>query len=311
MSQPQNTFEQIVQAIEKSTQHLYPMWMMNTRENVNLAKDGDSLDKIFARPAVNRALIVGRGPSLLKYRHPQLLCEHPFPGVVVSSDGALPLLQERGIYPNFSVTVDGSPIIEKWYQNPAVMTEAIMPITAHPATVKAAMEKGYHLYWFIPELDSGETKRGITEILQMMTLGAKNTTGISRLNGAGCSGLCSFVFAAIILRAKEIVLVGMDNGYPHDTPLPELHYHHKILESCGYDPNKAASCYSIVYSKDWDQYCIVDPVFESYRRCFEGLAAAAKQMGIKIINCTEGGCLVADGVSCLPLEAYLSEAMGA
>lgn len=267
--------------------------MSNWAVNLSTARRGLSLDKIFREPPVEKVLIVGRGPSLQANNHVEVLAENldRFKGVIVASDGALPLLQEAGVNPDYSVTVDGNPIISKWYQNKTLGTcRVILPLTVHPSTFHACMYNKYKVYWWIPELDT-ENFKGSTSLLQLQTVCEENSTGISRMNGAGNCGLASIVFAATILRAKEICLIGMDNGYRQDTPIEQLHYHDSILRGSGFNVEQVAKLYKIYYTPAIEQYCVVDPVFEIYKRTFAALANQTLRLGVKLVNATEGGCL--------------------
>ena len=300
-------FNQAVKQVEANTVSLYPLWMQNWAVNLGNARHGRSLDKIFSQPPCERVLVVGRGPSLRK--NIDVLAEKGFKGTIVSSDGALPLLQDRGVSPQFSVTVDGSPLIAKWYdaENDG-RCRAILPVTAHPSVFNKCIRNAYSVHWYIPELDS-ENFKGATVLLQLQTVGEANPTGVSRMNGAGNCGLAAIVFSYSILRAKQIVLIGMDGGYPPDTPLSELHYHDNIFKACGMDPAAAAQLYKVLYVPSMGQYCIVDPVFEVYRKTFSMLAKQLSQEGVRITNSTEGGCLVEEGVQVERLATILATSL--
>lgn len=305
---PPDQFEAAVNQVNKNTvTGLYPLWMDNWAHNLQLARAGDSLDKLYQRPSSGRVLIVGRGPSIKKYGHLDMLRKHPFPGHIIASDGAVPLLAERGIVPYLSMTVDGSEIIAKWFTGPTAKIgsklKAVLPLTAHPKTVNAARKIGAHIYWYIPELDQ-EPLKGVTEALQLQTYSPSNPTGISRSNGAGNCGLAAVVLANSILRAKEVVMIGMDSGYPPDTPLEECHYHEGMLRSCGYDAQQVARLYRMYHHPEL-KYTVVDPVFEIYRRTFLTIAKAYRSAGVKIVNCTEGGCLFDESVAIMKFRNYL------
>lgn len=302
-------FEAATQAVSKNTlSGLFPMWMENWASNLQTAKLGESLDKLFQRPPAESVLVVGRGPSIKKFGHLDLLRRHPFPGQVIASDGALPLLLARRVFPYLSMTVDGSEVIAKWFTDPATVkygskVSAILPVTVHPKTVEACRKAGVHIYWYIPELDQ-EPMKGVTETLQLQTYSKANPTGLSRSNGAGNCGLAAIVIACSILRAKEVVLIGMDGGYPPDTPLEECHYHNGMLRSCGYNPEQILKLYRM-YHHEQLGFTVVDPVFELYRRTFMELAKGAAKSNVTVVNCTEGGCLWADGVKVMPFSEYL------
>lgn len=308
---PPDQFEAATQVVQKNTASLYPLWMKNWADNLETARHGDSLDVLYKQPPCEKALIVGRGPSLMKNNHVELLKRRPFKGKIVASDGALPLLAERLICPDFSMTVDGSEVLTKWFVGPTQKIgpklKAVLPVTANSKVVRACQATGAHIFWYIPILDDVSMNiSGVTESLQLQTVSAKNTGGLSRLNGAGNCGLASIVFAVQILRAKEVVLIGMDSGYDINTKLEDLHYHKVLMKSLRYDGAAVAKLYRIYYTPSIGKYCIVDPVFETYRRIFLQLAKQAAEVGTKIVNCTEGGCLYDDGIDAMPFEKYLA-----
>lgn len=300
-------FDEAVKQVANNTEALFPLWMLNWAENLQEARFGDSLDKLYQRQPSERVLVVGRGPSLKKHNHLDLLEKYPFNGEIVASDGALPLLAERGIVPYLSMTVDGNVVIAKWFDGPTARlgskVKAVLPVTVNPKTVNAIRKLGGHIYWYVPEIDSDSFK-GLTRALQLQTLSPKNQTGLSRHNAAGCCGLSAMVLAATILRAKEICLIGMDNGYLPETPLGELHYHDNVLKAVGYSAEQAAKFYRI-YEHPLLGCSIVDVVFEVYRRGFQSLAKQIGNMGIRLYNATGGGCLVEEGVRIIDFEEYL------
>jgi len=308
-------FENAVKQVDSNTaNYLYPMWMDNYAHNLKTARNGDSFDKIYIKNPPKRVLVVGRGPSLFKHNPINLMVKRKFPGVILASDGALPELAKRRIIPEYSMTVDGSPIIKKWYNPPEVgrigsKTSALLPITVHPSTAKACQDNGVKIYWWLPYLENGETFKGITDILQMQTHTKRNPTGISRHNGCGNCGLSAIWFAKTILRTEEIVLVGMDGGYPWDTKIEALHYHENMLKSCGYNEEQVQKMYKIYRFNCWsgiqNQQSAVDPCFELYRNIFIKLAQDITDAGTKIINCSQAGCLVTPEVKCMKFSDYL------
>ena len=317
MSTPEadpSLFEEAVTQVNKNTEnHLFPLWMNNFAVNLSTARRGMSLDKIFCEPPTEKVLIVGRGPSLQANSHTKVLAENldKFRGKIIASDGALPLLQEADVNPDYSLTVDGSPIISKWYQNKTLGScRAVLPLTVHPSTFHACVYNKYKVYWYIPELDT-ENFKGSTHLLQLQTVCEENPTGLSRMNGAGCAGLCCIVFATTILRTKEIVLIGMDNGYRQDTPIEQLHYHDSILRSSGFNAEQTAKLYKIYYAPATEQYCVVDPVFEIYRRTFSALANQIIGSGVRLVNCSEGGCLYPEVLDVAKDERHIIEGLKA
>ncbi|MDO8618363.1 MAG: DUF115 domain-containing protein [Candidatus Daviesbacteria bacterium] len=187
----QNIFDKAVNQVEANTKHLYPMWMQNWATNLSNARYGESLDKIYKRPIPNKVLIVGAGPSLKQKKHLDILLDNGYDGKIIASDGALPLLAEKGIKADYSVTVDGSPIISKWFLKHSIPAigpgfRAVLPVTVHPSVINMCNRNGFKIAWYIPELDSGDIK-SVTEILQLQTISEDNTTGLSRMNGAGNS----------------------------------------------------------------------------------------------------------------------------
>lgn len=302
-------FDAAADAVGKNTLQLLPMWMDNWAANLQLARNGDSLDKLFQRPPAEKVLVVGRGPSIRKHGHLELLARHPFPGQVIASDGGLPLLLGHGVLPYLSMTVDGSAVIAKWFDDPTSLKlgskigGAILPLTAHPKTVAACRRAGIHVYWYIPELDQDPVK-GATEILQLQTYSKRNPTGVSRSNGCGNCGLAAINIAMTILRAKEVVLIGMDGGYPPDTPLEECHYHEGMMRSCGYNAQQVAQLYRM-YQHPLLGFTVVDPVFEVYKRTYETITRAARSAKVRVVNATEGGCLFGEGTEVMRFQDYL------
>ena len=301
-------FETVVKSIAGNTlTGLLPLWMRNWSQNITPARLGDSLDKLYSRPPSERVLIVGRGPSIHKHGHLEMVKR--FPGHVIASDGALPLLTERGVVPYLSMTVDGNEVISKWFKGGPTtklgsQLQVVLPLTVHPKTVAQCRSIRAHIYWYIPELDQ-EPIKGLTEALQLQTYSTANPTGISRANGAGNCGLAAIVLAASILRTKEIILIGMDGGYPPDTPLEQLHYHGSLMKAAGYNEKQVAELYRMYHHPDLG-FCVVDPIFEVYRNTALMLGKATQAGGVKLINATEGGCIFGEGIEIRRFDDYLA-----
>lgn len=109
------------------------------------------------------------------------------------------------------------------------------------------------------------------------------------------------MFADAILRIPELAVIGMDLGYPGDTPIHmtqtyyELHDH---VES----PEELEKLFPrFTFPLNGDHY-YTDPTYFWYRK---NLLELLEQSSATTVNCSEGGTLFGPKIACLRLSEYL------
>lgn len=300
----------ITQQIHKGTRELLPLWMKNFAENLPLIRDGKTLRELIPDGGPNgRAVVVGRGPSVFKMNHLDLLKQSSYGGTVIATDGMLIECLKGGIVPDYVASVDGSPVCEKWYDDSIVKEYApkissVLCTQVSPKVTKLVIDAGFKgPYWFVPTSDRVTDKDSITKVQLLMTVSEKNPNALISMDCGGNVGVASWVFAWTILKRKEICLIGFDFGYPDDMPLEETYYYDRTVECIG------ALHANIHYETVWHPYfktkSKIDPAFKSYRQGFFDMLMAAPDW-LKTVNCTESGTLFCDPyLKCMYFREWL------
>lgn len=151
------------------------------------------------RPPQGTAIVVGRGPSLFKHKHCEMLADAlnsgKYKGMVCASDGALPPLLDAEVVPDIVVTVDGSPVIKKYFEHPMLAKHAseikwITTVTLSPEVYQAARKIGLHPYWFNPMFDDWRQNESWTKLQRLMGKTKDFPMGIPAANSGGNAGAC-------------------------------------------------------------------------------------------------------------------------
>lgn len=291
----------INEQIHKGTKELLPLWMSNFSENLPLIKEGKTLRELVPEgDPKGGAIVVGRGPSVFRQKHLELLRKSNYGGIVIATDGMLIECLKEGVVPDYVVSVDGSPVCEKWYDDPLVKEHgakisSVLCTQVSPKVVKLVVDDGFKgPYWFVPTSDSIAQEGSITKLELLMTVSEKNPNGLVSMDCGGNVAAASWVLAWSILKRKEICLIGMDYGYPANMPLEESYYWDKTVQAIG--ALHADTHYETIFHPFFRTKSKIDPAFKSYRQGFFDMLMACPDY-ITTTNCTGGGVLY--------LEPYL------
>lgn len=299
----------ITQQIQKGTRELLPLWMKNFSENLPLIKEGKTLRGLIPEgDPQGRAIVIGRGPSVFRHKHLSLLKDSNYEGITIATDGMLIECLKEGIEPDYVLSVDGSPVCEKWYNDPLVKEHgpeiaSVLCTQVSPKVTKLVIDAGFRgPYWFVPTSDRVTDRDSITKLQLLMTCSERNPNGLISMDCGGNVGAASWVLAWTILRRKDIALVGFDFGYPDDMPLGNTYYYDKTVGHIG------ALHANIHYETIWHPYfktkSKIDPAFKSYRQGFFDMLMAAPDW-VKTTNATGGGTLFHPNLECKHLEDWL------
>lgn len=294
-------FEKAIEQVNASTLYnLLPLWLDNIRLNMpRLVNGAETISPLQRLGHGKKAVVVGRGPSLFKKNHLKLLASSKFDGFVVASDGALGECLENGVKPFASMTVDGNrEKIWRWFLHDLKDVNIVVPVTVDKKVVDVSLERGGNVYWYIPMLDEGTEKVSFTGAINRMLFDPERPCPV--ISAGGNAGAAAWYFAMLALEVEEVALIGMDMGYHDDTKMEELHYHDNLIKSLGVE--KTAQMYQIHKNPFMGTTCIVDPIFETYRRTFLKYVTQVKG---KTVNCTEGGCLFGEGIEQMRFEDWL------
>ena len=307
--------------------------MANARANLNYIEHTISeLDPSPSGLTIDKAMVISAGPSLHKKDPANQLLAHGFNHPIIALDSSLGYCLRNGLVPGYVVVVDPDESrVVRWFgdhkleerpedeyfhrqeldpimhqnsvnYNHQIMElvnkhgpqiKAVLATSVHPAVRDRCLEAGMTVYWWNPMYDDYEDEDSLSR-------------RVFKLNGVPCMvtggnvGTSAWVFAAAILKAKEVGLIGMDFGYPPDNPLSNTQYYSDLLELFG---DRMEEAYLKVYNPYLKETWYADPAYYWFR---QGFLELAKLASCTTYNCTEGGILFGKGVKFVHLEDFLT-----
>ena len=117
----QHKMEESMRRIHNQT---FNDWIQNfafNLENIWKESSAKELESNTIKQKSNSAIVIGRGPSIKKHKHLQLLAESDYRWSIICTDGSLIGALDAGITPEkfpkfYVVTIDPYQIIEKFYK---------------------------------------------------------------------------------------------------------------------------------------------------------------------------------------------------
>lgn len=320
---PQATLRKTVEVGLANAKNNQP-YIERTISELNPEKTGVSTDT---------AMVISAGPSLHRKDPAKFIHKYEFKGPLIVADGALGYCLRSGLIPDYVVSVDPHPTrIVRWFGDPALEEQnqdeyflrqemdpamhldgidwnrqLIELVNRHGPKIKAiistsapssvrdrCIKSGMELFWWNPMYDdydqSNSWSRKIYDLNQVPCM----VTG-------GNVGTSAWVFGAGVLKANNIVLAGMDLGYPPKNPLTNTQYYPELLDLFG---DRIEEAFIKAYNPHLRETWYTDPTYYWYR---EGFLELARQAECTTYNCTEGGVLFGEGIEFIKLEKFLRQ----
>jgi len=265
------------------------------------------------------AVVVGRGPSLFENKHCEVLAkavaDGTYKGKIVASDGGLVPCLEAGLIPDFVVTVDGAPVIKKFFDHPLVQQHGskikwITTVTVHHSVYLAARAAGMQVYWFQPIFDDWRQNESWTRLQVLLSRTEKFDRGVPRAQAGGNAGAFAWITAMSILKRSPVALIGIDLGYPEETPLEKTQYYSSVFRIANGDVSLIKRSYKHFYHPVFKKKAYADHVFYHYREAFIEMqleVPAWYRLYGGTINCTEGGTLFSPEIKSMMFKEFLEK----
>lgn len=281
---------------------LIGLWMENFARNMPLIRGGLDLQDL-PKHKDEPCILIAAGPSLARYRHLAKIRKSGWKHPVLSCDRVFQNCLKHDIIPSIVASIDGSPLIAKYYKHKIVRkytnrVKAAFSVTVHPNTVKAW--KG-ELYWFVVMLDNPDVlkRRSISFILHLLSKGKALISGVGNVG--------SFLWnLSAEWECSPIILVGYDFSEQVKYKEQAVYWNALVnmflrdtrdLEKA---MDKAAALHQVERNPDFDRYYLVNPIWKSYREMLKAHIVTSK---IHTINCSENGCLHTEAIKCKNFEA--------
>ncbi len=276
------------------------LWFENLADNLDTVRAGKD---VLAMPhEVKPVIVLGAGPSYnVKQEEFHRIRRLAFDGKlnVFAADKTLESLLENRITPSLTASLDGDPVIAKFYSclkqyNPVGMKICLASMV-HPSVVEAT--KNYDRYWFnivFDKIDGSDVS--ISRAVHWMT--RKCLT-----NGLGNVGSW-LSFAAVETEAKPVILIGIDFSYGVETSPMKTPYWNGFMKQYGGDTKKVIKECFHYETNSFGNRVLTDIVFDGYRGLF---LEALDRMKTEVINCSPYSIVNGPRVKCMSLDEALKQ----
>jgi hypothetical protein len=297
----------------------YDDWIKNFTLNLENIWNGNSardLTPISKNDDKISAIVIGRGPSIYKYKHLEMLAQSNFNGSIICTDGALISALKAGVTPDkfknfFVLTIDTQEHIRNLYNDEIVQQhgnkiKCILSTTVSITTCEIAKKLGMEVFWLHALFDYDKGKSSFNYIANVMTKIKKHQKGLPAIQTGGNVGTAAWVVSWSILKCSPIVLLGIDHGYPAEMSWEEIDKYHKIPNNISQNSEAFKRAYPTIYNPEFNCYVKQDPIFQYYSNALKEFIPKAPSW-VKTINATGGGAIFGNGITCMKFEQFLAQ----
>ena len=206
----------IEESMKKIHYESYDQWINNFALNLeyiwkelSAAELTHTADKLTENQK-SSAIVIGKGPSLKKFHHLELLRESNYNGTIICCDGALIDALKAGVtpekFPNFLVfTIDTAAGIKRFYDHELVKKygqkiKGVFSILSHPSAVEQARRSGIKIHWLHSLFDYNEGKKSFNYISSLIIRSKNHPKGLPAIQTGGNVGTSSWFAAWMILK---------------------------------------------------------------------------------------------------------------
>ncbi len=314
-----STIQTIEEVFQKNIyEKYYDDWIRNFALNLGNILDGHSVRELM--PQKNSlenptpAIVIGRGPSIQKHHHLDLLANSTYNSTIVCCDGALINTLKAGVTPDkfknfFVVTIDTQEHIRNLYDDPIVnkfgnKIKCILSTTAPITTYNIVKKSGMEIFWIHTLFDYNKGKTSFNHISGVMAKSKNHEKGIPAIQTGGNVGTSSWMISWSILKCSPVVLIGIDHGYPAEISWEEIDKYHKIPADVDKNSEVFKKAYPTLYNPEFNCHFKQDPIFQYYSNAFKEFIPRAPSW-VQTINATEGGAIFGEGISCIKFHDFL------
>lgn len=320
----QTTIEKVM---EKLHYEQFDDWVQNFAMNLSYIWEEPSartLDKGgSSNIGDNSAIVIGRGPSVKKHKHLELIANSDYKGSIVCGDGSLIPALRAGVTPDkfprfYVLTIDPLERQKMLYDDPLVdkygnAINGIFSVVCHPSAVARARQAGINIHWVHSLFDYNEGKKSFNQISATMVRAKSHKNGLPAIQTGGNVGTAAWFVAWQILKCNIIALVGINHGWEEDDPWEKIITHGRTADpkmygnvSVNIDRNSPTfeKLFKKIYNPEFNCYCVVDPLFQFYSNALKEFIVRSPNW-LTTINATEGGSIFGERIKCMRLQQFL------
>ena len=266
----------------------------------------------------NSAVVIGRGPSIKKHGHLELLAKSNYNGSIICTDGSLISALKAGITPEkfpkfYTVTIDPYPNMIKYYDDPIITKfgskiNGMFSTITNPKVVNLARNAGIKIHWLHTLFDYDKGKKSFNHISSMMVRAKNHVNGLPAIQTGGNVGTSSWFVAWRILKNDTVALIGINHGWEDEDVSEMIRAHQKRLgdnaEIIKKDDPKYNNYFKKIYNPDFKCEAIVDPIFQFYRAGLIEFISRSPSW-VTTINATEGGSIFGKKIKSMKFKDFL------
>ena len=271
----------------------------------------------------NLAVVIGRGPSIKKHGHLELLAQSNYNGSIVCTDGSLINVLKAGITPEkfpkfYVVTIDPYQFIEQHFDDPIIAKfgskiNGVFSIITHPKVVSLARNAGIKIHWLHTLFDYNEGKKSFNHISSMMVRAKNHVNGLPAIQTGGNVGTSSWFVAWRILKNDTVALIGINHGWEDEGVSEMIKLHQRKIkdnaEIIKKDDPKYKDYFKKIHNPDFNCEAVVDPVFQFYRMALIEFIGRSPSW-LTTINATEGGSIFGKRIESMKFIDFLKNHHG-
>ena len=300
----------------------YDDWVKNfalNLDNIWNESSAAELTPTNSKTKLQSAIVIGRGPSVKKKGHLELLAKSNFNGAIVCCDGALINTLKAGVtperFPNFYVvSIDPYSPAMKFYDDKIVDQygdgiKGIFSIIVKPTTVEKARNAGIKIHWLHSLFDYEEGKKSFNQISALMVRIKNHHDGLPAIQTGGNVGTSSWFVSWRILKCPTVALIGINHGWNEDDPWEKIISHGSDFVKTDVIDRKNPTfnkLFKKIYNMDFNCYCIVDPLFQFYSSALKEFIVKSPEW-LTTINATEGGSIFGNRIIGMSFYLFLEK----
>jgi len=266
------------------------LWAENLAENLPVIRRSGDAGHLPMYPYP--ILVIGAGPSVQKHGQLPLIGER-WGGKTIAVDRILKPCIEAGITPDYVVTADADESVAGFYDGlGGGETRAVLHVFSHPRTLERCP---YERFFYLTPLDDPTAPRSLTRLIHLMTGGKVIFSSFGNAGGQA-------VNLALFLGASEVIMVGLDYGYPADFPLEETPYFRSYEWLAKRRGKRVERFFTRVRNPDTREEVVLDLNWIAYREVFLKHMRMLRGRRVRVINCSPTSSLFGEGIEFMDLE---------
>ena len=268
----------------------------------------------------NSAVVIGRGPSIKKHGHLELLAKSNYNGSIICTDGSLINALKAGITPEkfpkfYTVTIDPYPNMIKYYDDPIITKfgskiNGMFSTITNPKVVNLARNAGIKIHWLHTLFDYDKGKKSFNHISSMMVRAKNHVNGLPAIQTGGNVGTSSWFVVWRILKNNTVALIGINHGWEEEEKATEMIKSHQSeitkdnVEIVREDDPKYKNYFKKIHNPDFNCDAIVDPLYQFYRMALLEFISRSPSW-LTTINATEGGSIFGKRIESMKFKDFL------